>query len=243
MIPKIIHYCWFGGNDLPQEIINYIETWKRIMPNYEIIKWTEDNFDVMKHHYTKEAYEAKKYAFVSDYCRLFVLKEYGGIYLDTDVEILKSLDSLLKHNVFMGFEGNRLVGTSIIGSIKNSKFINEFLDLYENRRFNLSDNKYDVTPNVIIITDYLNSKNVITNEGVNYYEDKLIIYPSDFFSPKNFDTKKIILTNNTYSIHHYSQSWTSLGHRIIQKIKSVLIFTLGLKITRRIIDKIVSIKY
>lgn len=238
MIPKIIHYCWFGGNMIPEDVINYIETWKKIMPDYEIIKWSEDNFDVMKHHYTREAYKAKKYAFVSDYCRLFVLREFGGIYLDTDVEILKSLDLFLNHKVFMGFEGNRLVGTAVIGSCKNAVFINEIIDLYDTIRFKLSDNKYDLTPNVIIITDYLNSKNIITKEGINNYDDKLTIYPRDYFSPKHFDTRKMTVTDNTHTIHHYSQSWTSLSHKIIQKIKFILIFIMGFKRARKMIDTI-----
>jgi mannosyltransferase OCH1-like enzyme len=238
MIPKIIHYCWFGGKPKPQIVEDYIQSWKKYLPDYKIIEWNEDNFDVTKHLYTKQANESGKFAFVSDYCRLYVLKEFGGIYLDTDVQMLKSLDPLLNHQVFMGFEDDRWVGASVIGAEKNALFIDELLSLYNDRKFILENKKFDITPNVVIITDYLKSKNVVTDEGINHYENKLIIYTKDYFSPKVFDTKKIELTENTYSIHHFSQTWTSAKHQFIQKGKFVLIKILGVKKTRKIIDRI-----
>ncbi|MGV0922665.1 glycosyltransferase family 32 protein [Empedobacter tilapiae] len=238
MIPKIIHYCWFGGSKLPQELIDYIEIWKRLMPDYEIIKWSEDNFDVMKHHYTKEAYKARKYAFVSDYCRVFVLKEYGGIYMDTDVEVIKAFTPLLNNNSFIGFEDYNKIGTSVIGATKDSIFIQEILKLYDSINFVTENGKLNLTTNVDLITNYIRKNGVNLNGETVNYEDKLTIYSKDYFSPIVFDTKKISITENTFSIHHFSQSWNPSLHFFIQRVKRVLIFCIGLKMTRKIIDKV-----
>lgn len=236
MIPKIIHFCWFGTNPLSEEVKNYIETWKKHLPDYEIKMWNEDNFNYNEFDFSREAYQKKKYAFVSDFCRLFVLAKHGGIYLDTDVEVLKSFDDLLNQKAFMGYEDFRMIGTSVIGSEPNSEFISEILQIYKTKKFILENNKIDVTPNVVVITDYLKEKNVITDGGVDNYDEKLTIYPRDYFSPKVFDTKKINITENTYSIHHFSQSWTSLNHQIIQIFKTILVKIIGFDLTRKIID-------
>lgn len=135
MIPKKIHYCWFGGNPLPESAKKYIGTWKKYCPDYEIIEWNENNFDVTQNQYCKEAYEAKKWAFVSDYARLKVLYDFGGIYMDTDVEVVKPLDDLLQYNWFSGFESEKRIQTGTMGAGFNSTIIKIFLDDYKNRHF------------------------------------------------------------------------------------------------------------
>ena len=122
MIPKKIHYCWFGRKPLPALALMCIESWKRFLPDYEIIEWNEDNFDVNLYQYAKEAYHMKKYAFVSDVCRLYALKEIGGLYMDTDLEVLKPLDAFLHHNAFSGYESNGYIPTALMGSKKNGEW-------------------------------------------------------------------------------------------------------------------------
>src|SRR5699024_8907222 len=128
MIPKIIHYCWFGGNELSKTTKVCINSWKKKLPDYKIIEWNESNFDINSNQYVKEAYQAGRYAFVTDYVRLYVLYHYGGIYMDTDVEVLKSLDSFLKHQAFTGCENEKNSVTGIIGSEKDHEWIKTLLD-------------------------------------------------------------------------------------------------------------------
>ena len=141
-IPKVIHYCWFGKNPLPELAVKCINSWKKYCPDYEIIEWNENNFDLNSVTYVKEAYEAKKWAFITDYVRLFVLYEYGGVYMDTDVELLKPIDSFLTLDAFSGFESSNAVPTGIISSRKNFKFIKELLDYYNDKHFKNDDGTY-----------------------------------------------------------------------------------------------------
>jgi len=171
MIPKIIHYCWFGRNPLPDLALKCIESWKKFLPDYEIIEWNEDNFNLDIYQYTREAYELKKYAFVSDVCRLYAIKEMGGIYLDTDVEILKPLDKFLHHNAFSGFETNYTIPTGLMASEKNGKWATEMLDYYYERPFVLDNKKIDMTTNVEIISKLMKQKGiklVVLIKGFSY---------------------------------------------------------------------------
>jgi len=210
MIPKIIHYCWFGHNKKSELIKNCIKSWKKFCPDYEIKEWNEDNFDIFSNTYAKEAYENKKWAFVADYVRVCVLQEYGGIYLDTDMEILKPLDNLLNKSGFIGFESKDYVAMGIIGVEKNNHWINEFAKQYQDRHFMMDDGKLDLSTNVALGTkllkelyhlelngEYINIKNVME------------IFPIDYFYPKDFYTGKMTLTENTITIHHYDNSWYS----------------------------------
>lgn len=206
MIPKKIHYCWFGGKPLPDDVKRYIETWKKYCPNYEIIEWNENNFDINSNTYVKEAYESKKWAFITDYVRLFVMYNYGGIYMDTDVELLKNLDNFLKHKAFSGFESSTDIPTGIMASEKDFPLFKEFLDYYNNRHFILDDGKLDMTTNVKIITNICKKYGFIKN---NKYQEinGFALYPSEFFCPKDSTTLK--LTDNTVAIHHFAGSWLS----------------------------------
>lgn len=219
MIPKIIHYCWFGKKEKPIEVVKCIDSWKQHNPDFLIKEWNEDTFDITALQFTKEAYEKQKYAFVADVVRLYALINEGGIYLDTDVEILRPFsDNLLNKNFFIGFEKTRklMVGTAVIGSIPNYKLFNLFFNLYKNRKFIKNDGNLDTTPNVDLLTELLKKEGLIfTNTIQNIYGGT--IYPCEYFSPKNMSTRKIKVTSNTYSIHHFAGTWIPKWKRILLK--------------------------
>ena len=206
MIPKIIHYCWFGGKPLPQMALACIESWKKYCPDYEIKEWNESNFDINELQYTKEAYEAKKYAFVADVARLKALYEFGGIYMDTDMELLKNIDDLMNNKFFLGFESAECVNLAICGSEAKLDILQEMLNYYKTHNFLLKSNQLNTTTIVAIVTNIL-SKYDLKPNGELQTVAGCRVYPSDYFYPKNFDTNKINFTNNTYGIHHYDGSW------------------------------------
>lgn len=208
LIPKVIHYCWFGRQPLPISVKDCIQSWEKYLPEYEIIEWNEDNFDLGINSFAKEAYDSQKYAFVTDYVRLHVLYHFGGIYMDTDVEILRSVNQFLVHPAFSGFENENYIPTAIMGSHKKNKWIEILLNYYENRKFILDDGKFDTTTNVKIISN-LSMKNfdVKMNNTFQNVEGVFVLYPKDFFCPKSYKTGKINLTENTHAIHHFSGSW------------------------------------
>lgn len=203
-IPKIIHYCWFGYNDFDDLTLKCMKSWKRYCPEYEIKEWNEENFFIEENTYVKEAYQMKKWAFVSDYVRLKVLYEYGGIYMDTDVEVLKSLDSLLSYRAFVGFEAKDRISTATIGTCKKNPWIKELLDYYKNRRFILENGEMDMTTNVKIITKL--TKNIFNfqlNNKFQIIENKIVFFPVEYLSAS------LKVTKNTYAVHHFSGSWLS----------------------------------
>lgn len=220
-IPKVIHYCWFGKGELPNLAKKCIESWKEYCPEYEIIQWDESNFDINSNRYVKEAYEAKKYAFVSDYVRLYVLYNYGGIYMDTDVEVLKPLDYFLDNKAFSGFETKETLTTSIIGSIRKNEFFKLLLSYYDDKRFIADNGKYDMTTNVEIITKYCLKYGLKTNNEIQSING-FVLYPIEYFSPKDYNTGKIKLTKNTYTIHHFSASWINKSDKFKQKIIRII---------------------
>lgn len=207
MIPKIIHYCWFGRGEMPELAQKCIESWHKFMPDYEYKLWNEDNFDVNSAPYAKEACEAKKYAFVSDYVRLYALFTEGGVYLDTDVEVLKPLDDLLKHRAFAGFEGSKYLplGTCVMASESDGKWVSEQLGFYENRHF-IIDNKLDLTTNVQFITAKMCENGFVQNGKEQDYKD-LHVFPVEYFSPRR-TTGEYFRTENTYCDHKGLGSWT-----------------------------------
>ncbi|RZJ82297.1 MAG: glycosyl transferase [Flavobacterium sp.] len=209
MIPKIIHYCWFGSGQMSELVLTCLASWKKFLPEYEIMVWNEENFDVNAYQYASEAYKERKFAFVADVCRLHALKTVGGIYLDTDVEFLKPLDpNMIETVAFTGFEGNLLLSSAIMASSKESQWINDLLAYYDNRSFYLADGKLDTNPNTESITAFMKAnKGLKIDNSFQVIEDYCTIYPSDYFSPKSWKTLKINLTANTYSIHHFAGSW------------------------------------
>jgi mannosyltransferase OCH1-like enzyme len=214
MIPQIIHYCWFGKNYLPPLIQKCIESWKKYLLDYEIKEWNEDNFDINITPYTRDAYLKKKYAFVSDYVRFYVLYHYGGIYLDTDVEILKTLNPLLHHKMFSGFESkDRINPGLILGAEKKQVFIKDMIDGYNKRCFINSDGSLNNETVVSYTTKSLISKGLILN-GKFQVIDGFAIYPMEYFSPKSLETGRVKITINTYSIHYYAASWRGKGYKV-----------------------------
>lgn len=210
MIPKIIHYCWFGRNPLDEKAKLCIESWKKYCPDYELIEWNEDNFDINCNTYVKEAYESKKWAFVTDYVRLYALCEVGGIYMDTDVELLKGLDELLYHTSFSGFENFDSIPTAIMGSEKGGEWMRYLLSYYDDRHFISADGQLDVTTNVETITNMTVKKyGVKLNNEYQEIENVLVLYPKDYFCPKNYSNNTINITENTVCIHHFNSSWHS----------------------------------
>ena len=210
MIPKVIHYCWFGGNPLTELAEKCIESWKKFCPDYEIVRWDETNFDVNQNDYCREAYESKKWAFVSDYARLKVLYEYGGIYMDTDVEVTKKLDAFLKHNAFSGFEDESHIPTGIMASEKNGEWMKLLLSYYDDRHFVLDDGNLDLTTNITSITNMTLSKYpLMLNNQFQEVDGVYALYSSDFFCPKDYVSGELRITDNTHTIHHFDGSWAS----------------------------------
>lgn len=205
MIPKIIHYCWFGRNEKPELINEYIKTWKKNCPDYEIIEWNESNFDVNALEFTKQAYEAKKWAFVSDVARLYALYNCGGIYMDTDVEVLKPLDEFLENKAFTGFESKDSPITAVMGAEKNDSVVKMLLDYYNDIPFIKEDGSFNSKSNTHIITDYFLKKGIKTN-GKEQMVDTFKIYPQIYFCPNNISRIFNIPSKKSYTIHHYGQS-------------------------------------
>lgn len=214
MIPKIIHYCWFGGKKLPREVRAYISNWKKICPDYDIREWNESNFPINQYPYAKEALEARKYAFVSDVARLYALKEQGGIYLDTDVELLKSFDSFLHHKSFVGLERKEWISTAVIGSEKDSAFVNQCLESYVGVHFCLVDGKMDTTPNTHRLTKVLKKYGFEEVSNLQTLENGLFIYPQEYFSPLTWFDKTNCQNDNTVAIHHFESSWLPFAMRL-----------------------------
>ncbi|MGF9775888.1 glycosyltransferase [Priestia aryabhattai] len=207
-IPKKIHYCWFGRNPLPELTLKCIESWKKHLPDYEIIEWNEDNFDVNINSYVKEAYEAKKYAFVSDYARIYALHTIGGIYMDTDVEVVKPLDILLDNESFSGFENKTQIPTGIMAAQKGTFLFEKFLKYYENRHFIDENGNMDLTTNVQTITKICLEYGFIPNNKFQVVKG-FALYPKTYFCPLSHNSKKQDFSENTYTIHHFAGSWLS----------------------------------
>ena len=208
MIPKIIHYCWFGGNPKPDLINSCIRSWKKYCPDYEIIEWNEDNFDVNICRYTHEAYEAGKWAFVSDFARLYVLYNYGGIYFDTDVEVLRPIDEFLTDSAFTGFESNDSPVTAVMGAKKNHPLFGQLLGYYKDVPFINEDGSYNMLTNTHIITDVFLEKGIKMN-GRKQIIEGMTVYPQIYFCPNNFSRIFDKPSHKSYTIHHFDQSWKS----------------------------------
>lgn len=217
MIPKKIHYCWFGRNPLPESVKKNIASWEKYLPDYELKEWNEDNFDISCNQYVKEAYESKKYAFVTDYVRLYALYHEGGVYMDTDVEVLKSYDPFLHHIAFSGFETDGNVPTGMMAAEKGSIWAKELLDQYDNRRFIKPDGSFDMTTNTTVITKYMVGKGLKLNNKYQDFPGLCTMYPSEFFCPKDHTTGKIHITDETVCIHHFAGSW--VNHSFMSKLR------------------------
>lgn len=224
LIPKIIHYCWFGGNPLPKLAQQCIASWRKYLPDYEIWQWNEDNFDVNMIPYTAEAYRQGKYAFVSDYARFWILYKYGGLYFDTDVEVIRPMDDIIAKGAFMGFETDPdgensplryppryAFGVAVglgCGFEKGNDFVKRMLEVYGG----LIYEEPRVNPNlktvVAHVTEALMEKGLKCKRGIQQV-DGITIYPREYFAPINVVTGRLHITENTRAIHQYMGSWTT----------------------------------
>lgn len=212
-IPKVIHYCWFGGNPKPKLAEKCIKSWKTYCPDYEIIEWNEENFDLRDVPlYVRQAMDAGRWAFVTDYVRLRTLTEQGGVYMDTDVELVKSLDPYLPHRAFAGFEHPERVQTGLLACEKGFPLFLEFLRHYDTARFLLPDGTLDTTTNVQVLTELCLGKGLVCNDRLQTVAD-LTIYPREIFCPVDFDTKVLHKTRKTVAIHWFSGSWQTEEER------------------------------
>lgn len=214
MIPKIIHYCWFGRNPLPKDAVRCIESWKKYLPDYEIKQWNEDNFDINCCQYVRQAYEAKKFAFVSDYARFYILYHHGGVYFDTDVEVIKPMDHIISNGPFMAIEKSaatehldcRLqIGVAPglgLAAEPNSPIIKSIIDIYNNLDFNP-----DRDGTIVNITTSFLLKQGFENRNEIQHVGEFTIYPDEYFCPMDHTTGLTTITSRTVTIHHYTASW------------------------------------
>ena len=224
MIPQTIHYCWFGHKRIPPEFQKYIESWKRYLPDYEIIKWDESNFDIHCNSFVEGSYQTKKYAYVSDFARFSILRKYGGVYFDTDVEVIKPLDDILAAGPYMGEEGRGKVAAGLGMAMEpEMAFLREMEQLYEEMGFCIFDKKnarsitvVDLVTGVLVKHGFDLQKDTIQNVcGIN-------IYPRDYFCPQDYRSGKMTITENTRTIHHYSETWHSPIYKLLHRILIVL---------------------
>jgi len=224
MIPKIIHYCWFGGNPLPEDAKVYIESWKKYCPDFEVREWNEANFDMNCCVYVKEACAAKKWAFVSDYARFWILYNYGGIYFDTDVEMIRPIDDILQCGAFMGIEAGPdiLVAPGLgMGAEAGNRLYWEILNYYNNQTFYMPDGTINKTSVVCRVSEILKNNGYKSSEKKEFIGG-VTIYPVDYFCPINYYNGKINITENTRTIHHYAESWHNPAEKMIDAIRRKL---------------------
>lgn len=208
MIPKKIHYCWFGKNPKPELAIKCINSWKNYCPDYELIEWNENNFDIQSNQYVREAYQAKKYAFVSDYVRLYALYNHGGIYMDTDVELLKNLDNFLQFKAVSGFENDTQILTGLMACQKNFSLFHHFLSYYDYAKFINDDGSFNLTTNVITITNMMLDYEFIPNGQFQIVKD-FALFPRNIFCPDHKLLNNKQYMKDTVSIHFFAGSWKS----------------------------------
>ena len=226
MIPKVINYCWFGGNPLPESAVKCIASWKKFFPEYEIKEWNEENFDLEICDYVKEAYQAKKWAFVSDYARFWILYYYGGLYFDTDVEVIKDMSKIVESGSFMGCEATYDKGKASLmvnpglglGAEPGLKLYREMLDLYGTLKFINKDGTLNEQTVVGYTTGMLKKYGFVGN-GRGEKISEIQVYPQEYFCPLNYATGELNITENTVSIHHYTASWHSTLDNLICQIE------------------------
>lgn len=224
-IPKKIHYIWLGTKEFDKVSIKCMKTWKEILPDYEIIKWSDlECKDIINSNlYAKQAYELKKYAFVSDYLRLYILYNYGGIYMDTDVQIFKPIDKFLCDNAFSCFENNKQIPTALMAAARGNEWISMLLHYYDNREFINEFGEMDLTTNVEIISELSKKYGFKPNGQEQILRSGVHIYTKDYFCPiDTVNKKKDMFTENTYAAHLYNGSWRSPTRQKLSKIKKKL---------------------
>ena len=237
MIPKIIHYCWFGNGELSELAKKCIGSWKKYCPDYEIKQWNETNFDISECKYMKQAYEAKKWGFVPDYARNKIIYENGGFYFDTDVEIVKNLDSLLNEKCIISFESSKFVnGGNIIAGEKGNPVLKSLFEIYHKINFCNEKGTLNTTPSPFYNTEVLKTFGLQQNNTLQRLP-LVTIYPTDYFCPKDVTTKILNVTSNTYSIHHFDGSWLDANSIYMNKVRQKAQKLFGKTILSKIVIK------
>lgn len=241
MIPKIVHLCWLSGDPYPPKIAKCLKSWEKYLPDYEIILWDTKRFDLNSSIWVKQAFENKKYAFAADYIRFYALYHVGGIYLDSDVEVLKSFDDLLDLPYFVGAEKAQTPEAAIIGAEKGCDWIKRCLDYYQERTFVKEDGSLDIRKlpeimdeqiriikplRILSLQDSFNIRKMDMQKEVLEFNDA-------FFSPKVFDSREVEITPYTYAIHHYQNSWFSPKAKAYYRSRAFLVKILGQKFVRK----------
>lgn len=236
MIPKIIHYCWFGRGNKSKLIEKCIKSWREMCPDYEIREWNETNFNVNQFKYTKEAYDSKKWAFVSDFVRLYALYNYGGIYLDTDVELVKSPDKLLTSHFVSGWENKESLQSAFMASERKNKIIKLLLETYYQKSFIVNEGVFDMIPNTQLITNQLCKEYGLVRNGKFQVNNEYSVYDRYVFSPKKPGYKSYKVKERTIAVHHFEGTW--LPHSFVYNFK--LCISPILNIMRKIIVKLIG---
>lgn len=231
MIPKLIHYCWLSKDAYPDNILKCLESWKTKLPDYKIMLWNFDRSEICSSAWVQEAFAHQKYAFAADYIRLYVLYHYGGIYLDSDVEVLKNFDDLLQLPYFVGLDSCGYIEAAVLACEAGTPWIGQCLDYYNDRHFVLDNGYLNTVPlpeimKNVLIKDY--TITLLDKLSYSYRLDKcLYVHPYTYFSPKRHDTGVINVQDNTYTIHHYAMSWIPYRMRLLVKVKRALMLTFG----------------
>lgn len=243
MIPHIIHYCWFGGTKKPKSVEKCIASWKKACPSFEIREWNESNYDIHKHPYMEKAYKDKKWAFISDYARLDILYQYGGFYLDTDVEVIKDLLPLCDNEVFFGFERLDVINDGHgFGCASGLPIIREMLDVYDTDLvYEIRNGEMHFVESPKLRTEVL-LRHGLKPDGSRQKVENIEIYPIDYFCPKSYSTGIIKITDNTYSIHHFDGSWHGSYRGYYVGLMRMLNRTLGEDTGKVVYLKILEIK-
>lgn len=236
-IPHIIHYCWFGNNPKSAETKRYIEGWKKILSDYEFIEWNEDNFPISRFPFAVQAYQKGKFAFVSDAARVYGLYYYGGVYLDTDVEVIRDFSERLEDGeLILGFEagGNNLM-TAFMAAAEGHPVIGEMMRYYEENEFCPADGECDSLANPVLLTDLVKKRGLETNNCCQQLEENIRVFPEEYFSAYELRYENRLRTENTYTMHHFSGSWMPLSIRVKKMCKKIIRMCLGDRALRRIL--------
>lgn len=237
MIPKKIHYCWFGRGKKNKLFDKCYSSWKKFFPDYEIIEWNEDNFDIKENKYIEQAYNEGKYAFVSDYVRLKILYEEGGIYFDTDVEVLKKIPDEILNDGYFAKEQDDTIATGLGFAVPpKNNIIKIMLDDYANIPFILKDGSFDLTPCTIRNTNALKKKGYII-DSKNMPLDSIKTYNRDYFCGYDLKNNRYIISEKTYTVHHYSASWLSKSKKIKARLKIIICKIIGVDNFNKILRK------
>lgn len=236
MIPKIIHYCWLSEEPFPKDISKYIQTWKKILPDYELRLWNLNTDNIGENLWVRQSFEAKKYAFAADYIRIFALYKYGGIYLDTDVEVIKTFNDLLHLPYFAGTEGGKWIEAAVLGSERDAVWLKEILTYFDKPFVNSDGSFAMITLPQVMNTIIENKKLIVVADKSEIFENinkkfdtNFYLFEEDFFSPKNMGTGIISKTPRTYTIHHFAMSWISFNEKLLPNIKRSMMKIFGVK--------------